>query len=409
MMKNTLFVICMGIILGFSSCDSQSDIYKDFIVPNGNVYPGPAHQPVTYPGDNRIKISWLRGTDPRIKRARIFWNNYTDSVELPVEVDLDTISYVIDPIREGTYSFMIHTYDEEGNKSIPIEILGTVYGDSYRSMLTNRLLKSTYYDGEDLKLNWGPVGGSEVGIRLTWTDSNGTSRTTNVDTSQTETVLPKFDIEKPLSYSTTHKPDSLAIDVFQAAAVETVIDPEVLIPKATWVSKTMPGDMDINGSYPLSNLWDDNMTNFMHSADPIALPGTFTWDLGPKAKLSRMKLWPRNNNDDRWTRGHPRVFEIYGSVNPGPDGNLDDSWTLLGRFECIQPSGNGIADPWQAPTNEDIALSDVGLEFEFVPGDSFDPNATVRYVRFRSLEHFNPTQPPRILLAEISLWGTLVK
>lgn len=409
MMKNTLFVIFIGVILGFSSCDSQTDIYEGYVVPNGLVYPGPAHTPIAHPGDNRIKISWLRGTDPRVQKARIFWNNYTDSVELPVAADIDTVSYIIDPINEGTYSFMIHTYDDEGNKSIPIEMMGSVYGDNYRSLLTNRLLKSTYYDGQDLTLNWGTVESSEAGIHLNWTDINGDSKTTKVDTSETETLLPNFNIDKPLSYSTTYKPDSLAIDVFQAATVETMIDPVVLIPKATWVEKTMPGDVGINGSYPLKNLWDGNTTNFMHSDDPATLPSILTWDLGLKAKLSRMKLWPRNNDDDRWNRGHPRVFEIYGSLEPNPDGNLDDSWTLLGHFECVQPSGNGTADPYQKPTSDDITLSNNGLDFEFVPGNGVDPDATVRYIRFRSLEHFNPTQPPRILLAEISFWGELIK
>lgn len=409
MMKNTLFVIFIGVILGFSSCDSQTDIYEGYIVPNGLIYPGPAHTPTTYSGDNRIKISWLRGTDPRIQKARIFWNNYTDSVELPVAADIDTVSYIIEPIGEGTYSFMIHTYDDEGNVSIPIEILGTVYGDSYRGMLTNRLLKSTYYDGQDLKLNWGTVESSEVGIHLNWTDINGHSQATDVDTSETETLLPNFNIDKPLSYSTTHKPDSLAIDVFQASTVETMIDPVLLIPKTTWVEKPMPGDMGMNSDYPLTRFWDGNTDNFMHSENPVTLPTTFTWDLGLKAKLTKMKLWPRKNKDDRWSKGHPRVFEIYGSLEPNPDGSLDDSWTLLGKFECVQPSGNGTADPWQEPTSEDIALSDSGLEFEFVPGASVDPDATVRYIRFRSLEHFNSTEPPRILLAEISFWGTLVK
>src|SRR5690606_8281285 len=108
-------------------------------------------------GDKRIKLSWLRGTDPRVQTARIFWNNYTDSVELTVPANVDTVSYVIESISENTYSFMIHTYDDEGNKSIPIEILGTVYGDNYRNLLSNRLQKSTYYVGQDLTLNWGAV------------------------------------------------------------------------------------------------------------------------------------------------------------------------------------------------------------------------------------------------------------
>ena len=52
---------------------------------------------------------------------------------------------------------------------------------------------------------------------------------------------------------------------------------------------------------------------------------------------------------------------------------------------------------------------DRGIEFEFVANGLAKPETTVRYIRFRSLEHFNPTANPRILLAEISFWGTLVR
>jgi len=117
-MKNILLVIFIGFIVGFSSCDSQTEIYKDYVVPNGLIYPGPAQEPISYPGNKRIKISWLKGTDPRVQTAKIFWNNFTDSVELTVPSDQDTISYIIDPIAENTYSFMIRTYDNEGNMSL---------------------------------------------------------------------------------------------------------------------------------------------------------------------------------------------------------------------------------------------------------------------------------------------------
>ncbi len=408
-MKNIIYIILMGIIVGFSSCKGPEDIYEDYVVPSGLTYPGPALNPVAKSGDKRIEISWHRGTDPRVAKAKIFWNNYTESVEVPVAPNADIVSKIIDPIDENTYSFMIHTYDEDGNTSIPVEVMGEVYGDNYRSRLTNRLLKSTYYDGQDLKLNWNTADDAETGTSLSWTDTYGAKQTKVIDPSETELIIPDFDINKPLSYSTIYKPDSMAIDVFYATAVETMIDPTVLIPKSTWVANMLPSDMGMNNDYPLARLWNGNTTDFMHSENPVTLPCTFTWDMGIKAKLSRMRLWPRNNNDDRWSKGHPRVFEIYGSLEPNPNGSLDASWTLLGKFVCVQPSGNGIADPWKAPTSEDIALSDRGIDFEFVPGTGVDPSATVRYIRFKSIEHFNPTQPPRILLAEISFWGTLVK
>lgn len=409
MMKNILFVILIGFVVGFSSCDSQSDIYEKYVVPNGLIYPGPALRPIVYPGNNRIKIAWLRGTDPRVQTARIFWNNYTDSVELTVPASQDTISYIINPIPENAYAFMIHTYDNLGNKSIPVEVAGTVYGEKYRNILTNRLLKSTYYDGQDMKLNWGTPEKNEVGIKVSYIDTNGKTQTMDVGRNDTETLLPFFDYEKPLTYSTTYKPDTLSIDLFQANPRERMLDPVTLIPKTTWKENRLPGDMGINASYPLTCLWNGNTGDFMHSAGVTSTPILFGWDMGVKAKLSRMKLWPRPDNDDRWNKGMPRVFEIYGSLAPNPDGSLDNSWTLLGKFIAVQPSGNGTKIPWMAPTSEDIVLSDAGLDFEFIPGADVDPDATVRYIRFKSLENFNPSVTPRILLAEISLWGILVK
>ncbi|MDR2037652.1 MAG: hypothetical protein LBQ60_06990 [Bacteroidales bacterium] len=408
-MKNTVYIIFIGIILGFSSCDNQTDIYEDYVVPSGLTYPGPALNPVAYAGDKRIQISWNRGTDPRIQKARIFWNNYTDSVELTVLAGADVVSHIIDPIAENTYSFNIRTYDDEGNVSIPVEVMGTVYGDTYRSLLPNRLLKSAYYDGQDVTLNWSTADATEVGISLSWTDTNGATQTMEVDPSETESLVPYFNLNKPLSYSTVHKPDTMAIDVFQAPMTEMMIDPVIPIPKNTWVPYLLPGDMGINTSYPLARFWDGNTTNFMHSDGVTGVPCSFTWDMGRKAILSRMKLWPRPDNDDRWNKGMPRFFEIYGSMDPNPDGSMDATWTLLGSFECVQPSGNGIKDPWEAPTAEDIALSTAGLDFEFVPGPGVDPSVTVRYIRFRSLENFNSSVTPRLLLAEITFWGTLVK
>ena len=409
MLKKLIFAITIGAVWTFVACDNQTDIYKEYVIPNGLIYPGPAQKPVVYPGDRRIKLTWLKGTDPRVKNARIYWNNYTDSVDVAINPNNDTVSHVISPIAENTYSFMIHTFDDEGNKSIPIEIMGTVYGENYRKLLLNRLMKSTYYDGQDLKVSWGEAGSTEVRTQIQWTDTKGESHNSIVEPGESETLLPYFDFTKPVQYLSTYRPDSLAIDVFQANPMESMINPEVLIPKNTWADFVLPGDVGMHASYPLRNLWDGNTTNFMHTVDPMPLPSMFTIDMGVKARLSKMKLWPRNSNDDRWNRGHPRVFEIYGSLNPNPNGSLDATWRRLGKFECVQPSGNGTATPWVAPTAEDITLSNNGLDFVFVPEEGVDAETPVRYIRFRSLENFNPTQPPRMLMAEISLWGTLVR
>lgn len=57
MKNNILFIIFIVVIGVCTGCDSQTDIYEKYIVPNGLIYPGPAQNPVAYPGNKRIKIS----------------------------------------------------------------------------------------------------------------------------------------------------------------------------------------------------------------------------------------------------------------------------------------------------------------------------------------------------------------
>jgi len=410
-MKNITFIFLTIIILGYASCKDPVEIYEKYVVPNGLSYPMPAQYAIARPGNKRIEIAWLRGVDPKVTKARIFWNNYTDSVEIAVNTSMDVISRIIEPLDEYTYSFMIHTYDADGNVSIPIEVLGRVYGDIYTGTLTNRILKSNLYDGLDLILSWSGASASELGIVIAYTDIQGNDRTMIVDPSETETTVPDFDYNKPLTYNTVYLPDSLAIDFFEAPKVEITVDPFVQIPKNTWSPYELPGDIGpVNASLVMQNIWDGNTTgNGFHTVENLPLPCMFTWDMGFKAKLHRIRVWPRDSADDIWRRGHPKVFEIYGSLDPNPDGDLDDSWTLLGHFEIVNPSPE-IEEPWfNAPM---VAIARAGFEFEFVPKDMVSATPAARYIRFYALSNFrgeSEDQTTPISITEVTLWGLLTR
>jgi hypothetical protein len=207
------------ILLGLFSCKSQDRIYEEFLVPNGLTYPGRAKNVVARPGNNRIEIAWQRGSDPKVVNARIFWNNYSDTVEVDIKHDMDIISRII-PLKENTYSFMIHTYDAKGNVSVPVEVIGRVYGETYQSTLTNRRLRNHSYSAQTLTLNWFEAAKTETGVNLIL-DNNDTIV---VDRSETVTNIPNFDINRQLFYNTMHKPDSMAIDIFYAPKEEIKFD-----------------------------------------------------------------------------------------------------------------------------------------------------------------------------------------
>ena len=182
---------------------------------------------------------------------------------------------------------------------------------------------------------------------------------------------------------------------------------EEFIPKNTWSIFALPGDPGVVSGFPLSNMWNGVTGlvagNNYHTLD-VPLPTTATWNLGQTVVLSRFQIWPRNhpNGDDMWVRGHPKVFELYGSMAPNSDGSMDDSWTPLGRFEIVKPSGDGPV------TQDDINASVAGFEFDFEVNEfAPDPFVQVRYLRLRTLSTYANTTISPVSIKEISFWGII--
>ena len=177
MKKIIYYSILLFIVTGiFTSCKKMDSTYKEFVVPGGIIYPGKAVAPVVNSGHNRAKILWHRGVDPNVTRAGIFWNNYTDSVEVAIPPAGDTISTIIDNLPEGFYSFFIKTYDEAGNSSVPEEVLGTVYGEDYKASLLDRPVVSSEVDSQGLwTILWGSadISNGAIATEVIYTNTLG--------------------------------------------------------------------------------------------------------------------------------------------------------------------------------------------------------------------------------------------
>ena len=229
-MKKTVYIILTGIIIGFSACKKQDSIYEEYIVPNGLSYPAKAMDAIARPGKERIEISWKNGNDPKVVKARISWNNETEGVEVNVSPGVDSISRMIEPLEENTYSFMIRTYDADGNVSIPVEVIGEVYGELYENSLVNRPMKNALFDADEscLYIEWSDADPTEIGIDLDYTDINGDSRTLRIDNTETTSVIPDFKVGEPAFCTTLYKPDSMAIDIFNTTTVRVPYEAKVL-------------------------------------------------------------------------------------------------------------------------------------------------------------------------------------
>ena len=166
---------------------------------------------------------------------------------------------------------------------------------------------------------------------------------------------------------------------------------ETRLDKSKFREYNMPNDVGTGWGWIMPNLWDDNLGSGYHSQENVPMPLKFTFDLGKVVKLSRFKIYQREGYF--YAHGNPRIWTMWGSVNPAPDGSYD-GWTKLMDCESIKPSKS----PLNTNTPEDIAHAQAGEEFVFpftVP--------EVRYIRFEC--HKNWANSGMVHIMEMSFWG----
>lgn len=213
-----IYYILLGLIfvLSYYSCEKMDDIYKEHVVPNGIIYPGKVTSPLVSAGKGRVLISWLKGTDPKVVKAKIFWNNFTDSVEIKITQDVDTIHYLIEELEENTYTFIIKTYDAERNVSIPVELSGNSYGSVYQSKLSNRRISSESAKNNVWTINWdrGDEANGAVFSEIIFKNNENEVQTVIIPIDENTTVINDILPGSEYKYRTIYLPEVNAIDTF---------------------------------------------------------------------------------------------------------------------------------------------------------------------------------------------------
>lgn len=170
-----------------------------------------------------------------------------------------------------------------------------------------------------------------------------------------------------------------------------------------YVNIKLPTDAGLlAANYSIDKLFDGKYGEpDLLTARESGIPHHITISLQNTYRLSRLKLFQRQGKASEPSRLYnslnPRRFRIWGSMAPNPNGAFDSSWTLLGEFEGVKPSGL----PLGQLTAEDITRALEGEDFEF---DS--PTPEVRYLRFQLLETWG--QANYMHMAELEIWGIKV-
>ncbi len=214
-----------------AACSKMEDNYQEYLKNGVIIYTAKVDSLKAFPGRNRIALSWLLVSDPKIDKCRVFWNSGKDSVTVPVQrsAGIDTINVVLDNLEENVFTFDVYTYDNTGNSSVKEEIIGTVYGDNYIASLYNRPVRKTTYQGgtKRAEIIWFGVNPQAVAVDIEYTNVNG-------DLVKKREVAVRPDPFKPMAfpdttrladykqgtsfrYRTAYKPVPTAIDTFYTA------------------------------------------------------------------------------------------------------------------------------------------------------------------------------------------------
>jgi len=206
-------------IVSFSAC-SEMDDYKDYVEGGEITYTGKIEDIEVHPGHNRILLTGLLKSDPKITTVKLYWNSEDDSLVTSVNrtAGVDTVSLLLENMEENVYNFMFYTSDDYGNLSIPENQTGKVYGDKYLASLNNRLIESAEMIDTGVLINWGDAGYLDglIATEVLYTDENDNQLSVfqDADSDENEMILAEFKSGTTFNYRSLFVPDTMAIDTF---------------------------------------------------------------------------------------------------------------------------------------------------------------------------------------------------
>lgn len=251
------------LVLIFTQCEKMEDTYRQFYEDGETVYVGKADSILASPGRNRIELSWLLMSDPKVTSYKIYWNNRKDSItgQLTKTAEIDTVRVLLSDMEENIYHFEVYHYDEDGNSSIAASTLGRVYGDKYQQSIIQRRLESVLRERRDVVFQWDEAETDVLGVEVEYVNQLGvTNKHFVIDDVIVDTVLSvKYGTE--IKYRTAFLPAPTAIDTFYTEYETLMIDLPI------------PTD-GLVAHYPLNNDALDYSVNKNHAVHVSASPTT---------------------------------------------------------------------------------------------------------------------------------------
>lgn len=214
------------IVVLFASCSKETDDVNgkkpddDIEAP---IFDGYAKNLKSYPGHNRVKITFESSSDS-IEYFVLSWDNKnSETVTKTInksEVKLGIYQVFVNDLIEGNYSFKILAYDKDKN---PAKSSATtraqVYGENYINTLHTRVIRDAIFLFEkDPILEWLDARPEEVAVDIYYTNETGNPDTIRMAHTEKTITLPGHLEKTEIKYRSLYLPINTSIDTFYTAS-----------------------------------------------------------------------------------------------------------------------------------------------------------------------------------------------
>lgn len=227
-------LVVLGIVF---SCQDMNDVHQDYIKDGEIKYTNKVDSLNTFPGKERVLISGFISGAFNVDEIVVTWNEGAEMQLFPYSKstnDTDALELQIDGLEEKSYQFKIYSKDAEGNKSVPVTIFGTAYGETYRLTLESRAINTFTYDHDfSSTLNFKPSSDLTRNTEVKYLNLSGEEIVKTVLPDESAVVMEQIDIDQPIRWRTFYVPTPM-----DEEGNETAIDEF----DSNWETFTTPAD-----------------------------------------------------------------------------------------------------------------------------------------------------------------------
>jgi len=259
MMKKIAIVVCA--LAALVSCGKQDTIYKQWVKEGGYIYPAKPIELTATSGYQRIVLEWMAPMDPSIRSTKLYWDNYTDSLEFSYSDYKDGfLSTQVKNLDDRSYTFDVVNFDAKGNRSLAAEITTTPFGESWLLSHAERSLMDAVMDGDEAVITMSKSTDEMVATKFRYLNKDGVVVESDyLEPGQTEMRLPNAMKGKRVEYKSAFVP-STGTDTVWFLSWQKPQDPILYMPDTKdWTVTATRGQ--VYGTYTPEKIIDGEISS----------------------------------------------------------------------------------------------------------------------------------------------------